>query len=360
MPTQNLISSPMENLNGIKKSNMGICWCGNSPLDPFSPAYNKCVKCGTLVLATMPDEAYLRVNDDQKDFYGRRYYETHLMDQYNYPSLKERARADLPERCLHWLCTFLKYRLPPARLLELGSAHGGLIALLRFANFEATGLELSDRVADFARQTFHVPMLLGPVEEQDIEVGSLDGIFLMDVLEHLQDPMMTMNRCFNLCKADGIFLIQTPEYPEYKTFEEMVSQNDLFLDQLKAKEHLFLFSRRSIHEFFHRLGANHVIFETAIFSHYDMFLVVSRSPISETSIEEMEKRLAVTPQGRLVQAMIDLKSHIGKLQNLLQVCEADRSARLQVIQNLEQSLSWRMTVPLRWARAKWNVIFRQE
>ena len=47
-------------------------------------------------------------------------------------------------------------------------------------------------------------MLLGPVEDQQIEPGSLDVIALMDVFEHLPDPVSTMRHCLRLLRPDGI------------------------------------------------------------------------------------------------------------------------------------------------------------
>jgi len=83
----------------------------------------------------MPDAAALRVVDDENDFYGRRYYGELLTDVYQYPSLEDRARADLLERCMFWLDALLRIKLPPARVLELGCAHGGFVAMMRWAGF---------------------------------------------------------------------------------------------------------------------------------------------------------------------------------------------------------------------------------
>jgi SAM-dependent methyltransferase len=341
-----------------KRRIKGICWCGNPHLESFSPTYSECPHCGTLVLTEMPDASGLQVNDDQKDFYGRRYYESHLQNRYHYPSLEERARADLPERCLHWLRALLKYKLSPARLLELGSAHGAFIALLRLAEFEAKGLELSPSLVEFAQKTFHVPILLGPLEEQSIERSSIDGILLMDVLEHLPDPVGTLSRCFALLKSDGIILVQTPHYIEGKCYEEMTAHGDRFLAQLKADEHLYLFSQRSIREFFRRLGAEYLIFEPAIFSYYDMFFVASQTPISKIPAGQIEDRLRASPQGRMVQAMIDLQNEGEKFKDLLQrcegqlqECEADRAARLEAIHELTRLLHEPFTLKL-WRKIR--------
>jgi hypothetical protein len=83
------------------------------------------------------------VVDDAHDFYGKNYWFTHQEGDLGLPNIITRARIDLPERCLYWLRTLLKYKLPPAKVLELGSAHGGFVALLQWAGFEAMGSEVS-------------------------------------------------------------------------------------------------------------------------------------------------------------------------------------------------------------------------
>jgi SAM-dependent methyltransferase len=331
------------------------CWCGNADLVAFSPAYLKCQICETLVLANMPDldNLHLHVIDDQHDFYGRGYYESHLTESYGYPGLAERARSDLPERCLHWLRTTLEYKLPPARVLELGSGTGGFVAMLRWAGFDATGLELSPWIVEFARKTFDVPMLLGPVEDQTIAPASLDVIALMDVLEHFPDPVGTMRHCLNLLKPDGILLIQTPSLPEGKSYEQMQAEYAPFLEQLKEKEHLYLFSPRSIREFFYRLGADHLAFEPAIFAHYDMFVVVSRVPLVVHPPADIERALSATPNSRLVLALLDLDDEKNKIKNKWDEAEADRAARLEVIQQLSKKWKAREEV-IQQLSKKWK------
>jgi 2-polyprenyl-3-methyl-5-hydroxy-6-metoxy-1,4-benzoquinol methylase len=335
------------------------CWCGNSRLTPFSSGYWQCPECKTLISRRYSKLDGPKIADDKNDFYGKDYWFSHQEKDLGYANIMVRAKLDLPERCLHWLRALLKYRLPPGEVLELGSMHGGFVALLNWAGFSATGLDLSPWVAQFARETFHAPTLLGPIEEQALEPETFDVIAMMDVLEHFPDPTRTMKHCLTLIKKNGLLVIQTPHFPEDRNYESMVAQGDRFLEHLKDNEHLFLFSQRSIREFFHRLGTDHLIFETPIFSHYDMFLIVSRSPISLASSAEMEERLSKTPQGRLVQALLNLQTQIGGLRGALQTCENDRAARLQVIRNFEQSLSWRITAPLRSVRARWVRYFRK-
>jgi 2-polyprenyl-3-methyl-5-hydroxy-6-metoxy-1,4-benzoquinol methylase len=284
-------------------------------LTDFSPDYLRCLRCETLVLASMPDPQTLSVTNDTTDFYGRGYYESHLIEDYGYPDLMARVRSDLPERALHWLQTLLKYKLPPGQALELGSAHGGFVALLQQAGFDATGLELSEWVVDFARKTFKVPMLLGPIEEQQIELGTLDVVALMDVLEHLPDPVGTMRRCLELLKPDGILVIQTPCYPLGTTYDTMLAISSPFLEQLKRNEHLYLYSQAAVRKLFGDLHAEHLVFEPAIFGHYDMFFVVSRQPLVTNSTQAIEEILSQSVSGRMIQALIDKASEVDQLRS---------------------------------------------
>jgi SAM-dependent methyltransferase len=308
------------------------CWCGNADLLAFCAGYRRCPACETLVSDDMPGPEISHVVDEERDFYGREYWFSYQEKHLGHPTILARARSDLPERCLYWLQALLKYKRPPARVLELGSGHGGFVAMLRSAGFDATGLEISPWVVEFARGTFEVPMLLGPVEDQRIEPASLDVIALMDVLEHLRDPVGTMRHCLGLLKPDGILLIQTPCYPEGSTYEEMVARSGQSLEILQPGEHLYLFSRRSLRDLFNRLGAGHIVFEPAFFAQYDMFAAVSRLPVTENPEIDAVSGLSGAPAVRMVQALLDLGGKLGDLQGRYERSEEDRARRLEVIE----------------------------
>ena len=333
------MKSPGKQPDRSRREHDPACWCGNEGLKPFSDDYRRCAQCETLVLRRPPKGDVSRVQDEEKDLYGKNYYLTRLPKEHGYPDLGARARLDLPERCIYWLRTVLKYKLPPARVLELGSAHGGFVAMLRDAGFDATGLELSPWLAKFARRTFDVPTLVGPIEDQKIRAGSLDVIAMMDVIEHLPDPLGTMRVCLKLLKPNGLLAIQTPHYLAGKTLEELTLLADRFLEQLKPDQHLYLFSQQSIREMFHRLGADFVVFEPAIFAHYDMFLITGCRPLPVFAPEEIQQALTVTPGGRVVQAFIDLDDQVRDLRTRYTESESDRAARLQVIHQQGQRLT---------------------
>lgn len=286
---------------------MADCWCGHGSFVTFGPDYMRCVVCGTLVSqkGLLPEE--LHVVDDESDYYGKKYWLTHQESDYSYPGFGSRVRADLPERNLHWLKTLLKYRLPPGRTVELGCAHGSFVGMMKQAGYAASGVEMSPWIVNYAREAFGIDVQVGPVEGLSLAPGSLDVIAMMDVMEHLPDPVSTMSHCLDLLKPEGFLLVQMPNFEEERSFEELVSTNAPFLQQLKSDEHLYLYSQRAAVDFFRRLGAEYIAFEPAVFAHYDMFFVVSRAPLQENSPEEIERALMSTPGGRFVLAMLDMK-----------------------------------------------------
>jgi 2-polyprenyl-3-methyl-5-hydroxy-6-metoxy-1,4-benzoquinol methylase len=309
-----------------------VCWCGERELRSFSPEYRLCRTCHTLVSQAGLETAETLVRDDERDFYGKTYWFEQMTAGLGQPDISRRARADLSERCMHWLRTLLRFAPPPARVLEIGCSHGGFVALLRSLGYDATGLELSPWVVEFAKATFAVPMLLGPIEAQGLPEQSFDAIVLNDVVEHLPDPTATLGYCTRLLADDGILVVQMPCYPEGTSYEELQARGDRFLEQMegKARQHLHLFSRRAARQLFDRLGFPAVEFLPALFA-YDMYLVAGRHTRAGDGLETLAATLMATPAGRVTLAWLDLLVEC-------EAREADRASRLEQIHRLHEWL----------------------
>ncbi len=323
----------MENMNcKLDRS----CWCGSQKFKPFSPNYCQCEECGTLRTCNWPEENNFSVKNDDKDFYGKQYWIDHVTSDYGLPDIFERSRTDLPERDSYWLEKILNYRLPPAKTLELGCSHGGLVYLMKQAGYDASGLELSPWICDYASRTFDIPMLCGRLEDVGVQDQSLDIVLMMDVLEHLPDPAATLRVIYEKLTPGGVLVIQTPRYEQEKTYEAMVETNDLFLKQLKSSEHLYLFTMNGITRILHDAGFTHIYTEPQLFG-YDMFLFVSKAPLNKVSADEISKQLA-NSNSRTVLALLDLYKSHEKLLSTLKEVESDRAARLDLINKLSEQL----------------------
>ena len=316
---------------GEKAASAVLCWCGSSDHEFFSEHYLRCLACGTIHLQHPLPRDIAAVGPDESGLYGEQYWFQHQSGDLELPEIDSRSRTDLPERDLYWLRTLMKYKPPGSKLLEIGCAHGGFVALARQAGYDAIGMELSPAIVEYARRTFQAPVLCGPIERLSIAPGSLDVIVAMDVLEHFPDPLAEAEKYVRLLSSDGILLIQTPcLHRTDLSYDQLIESNDRFPLLLKEKEHAFLFNKNSIQEFLRRLGFEYVRFEAQLFD-YDMFFVSSRQPFRSINREEVENSLFATVSGRTILALCDLEDRRQRENEQWQEAERDRAARLEAL-----------------------------
>ena len=244
------------------------------------------------------------VHDDASDFYGRKYWFEHQRKDLGLPDITERSVSDLPERCLYWIQSLLDFKLPPASVLEVGCGHGGTVSLMRRAGFDAIGMELSPWIVEFARQTFDIPVLQGPVENGVVDDKRFDAILMFDVLEHLPSPIDTIRRCEKLLQPDGIFVIQTPKVPPAESYNELIRQHREFASHLHP-EHLFLFTDAAVQKLVASVGFERTARLTPLFP-YDMFFVASKQNLEQNQPAAIEEKLLTTSDGRLILGLLTL------------------------------------------------------
>jgi len=309
-----------------------VCWCGGFPSQPFAPEYGRCPQCGTLVY-TGPRPAQLEeVASDEQGFYGEAYWYERQTQTHGLSDLPARAREDLRQKCPAWLRSLLNWRLPPARVLELGAAHGAFVAVMRWAGYDAAGLELSPAVTAWAREHFQVPMFLGTLDRQGLVAASYDAVCLFDVLEHVSDPLGLLRECRRVLKPGGLLLLQTPETPAGRTRAELEQADHPFLRMLIPVEHLHLFTREGLREALRRAGFAWSEPETALSPEFNMSAVASDAALVKNTAEEIRAALLATPGGRLVEALLDLESEYT-------VADRDRRDRMEIIQRADAEMA---------------------
>lgn len=349
------------------------CWCGEFNLAPFSEFYRRCSSCGTLVSVIKQDADFYKGGDTDSDLYGKEYW-TKYVKTLGFPDIYDRSREDLCERSLFWLRSILKYRLPPAKSLELGCAHGGSVYLQRLAGYDAVGAEMSPWLCDFAKSTFDVPMLCGDIEDINISPASLDIVILMDVLEHFPEPLNSLMRIVSTLTDDGILVIQTPLLKSVnKSYEQMKADGEMFLLHMKQDEHLYLFSEESIKVLLDRLGLQFVAFEPPIFA-YDMFVFASRKPFKINTDDDVLKWLTSAPSRRAVLALLDMYSMLENVQLKLSASYENANILVNSVNDLNvhqryllearaqlnemrNSLIWKLSAPLRKCSDKLRHLF---
>jgi 2-polyprenyl-3-methyl-5-hydroxy-6-metoxy-1,4-benzoquinol methylase len=95
------------------------------------------------------------------------------------------------------------------RLLEVGSNVGLFLDTARTAGWRARGIEPSRWAVSVGRERFSVELDQRTLEELDEPPASADAIVLLDVLEHVVDPLDALRRLRPLLGDDGILVLST-------------------------------------------------------------------------------------------------------------------------------------------------------
>lgn len=337
---------------------MKACWCGNTALREYSDEYLRCDVCGTLV--SRRDISY-DANDisDENDFYGEAYWSKKMLAAANKNTLSELVDFYLQERCVYWLTSLFRYRLPgQGAIAEVGCGLGQFSYLLKQCGYSQTAFEISPQICKYIQNTLNVNVICG--EFKEIESQRYDAVVAFDVLEHFTAPHHFLETVSHALNDNGILMLQTPVYDEKLTHSQMLQQKARFAEQMKDKEHVYLYSKSAVEHLLMKHGFQHIQFLDAFFGNdYDMFLVASRKPIHTYDKQTIDQQLERQSAGRLVKAQIALWNETRKqseeiaelheqwnqhleqinwLTEQLKTMSVDHENRLQLINQLSEKL----------------------
>jgi SAM-dependent methyltransferase len=106
---------------------------------------------------------------------------------------------------------FIRARRDGGRLLEVGCAYGFFLQEAK-AHFDVTGIELAADAAAHARQS-GLAVHTGVADDATLaQLGSFDVMVMLDVIEHLPDPLGMLARLGRHLAPGGIIVITTGDF----------------------------------------------------------------------------------------------------------------------------------------------------
>ncbi len=248
----------------IPREHREVCWCGGS-LEAFEwhTSYGVCAKCACYVNRRPPTREGL----DQ--LYSFDFYWHSLVRQHGQPVIEERAQNDRTDgRVDYWLGLIKSYGPSSGRVVEVGCAHGVLLAELSARGYDCVGLEPDPRTAQWTRQRTGLDVRAGFFPDESLP--TCDLFLALDVIEHSPDPLGFLRAAGNLLNRGGIAIIQTP----IDRYEFKPPFGERFADAFKEMEHLFLFTNGAMQKLGDRAGLQVKSMSERLWLHHEICVFV--------------------------------------------------------------------------------------
>jgi 2-polyprenyl-3-methyl-5-hydroxy-6-metoxy-1,4-benzoquinol methylase len=140
------------------------------------------------------------------DYFSQRqeyYFENSVVDP-----VKGREDAQISD-FKRWL-ELLESRKGKGRLLDVGCGMGIFLKMAQDRGWEAYGVDVSDDAVEIARNRLHVNAYAATLDEAHFADSFFDVVTLLDVIEHLPDPLMDLAAIRKVLKNDGVIFLNTP------------------------------------------------------------------------------------------------------------------------------------------------------
>jgi 2-polyprenyl-3-methyl-5-hydroxy-6-metoxy-1,4-benzoquinol methylase len=104
-----------------------------------------------------------------------------------------------------------RYLSPRSRVLDIGCGDGSFMCKAK-DSFACTGIEISDYLASSARRHPGIKVITGNFLNTEFKGEEYDGVTLISILEHLDDPLQAVKKCFEFLGSGGVLLMKTVNY----------------------------------------------------------------------------------------------------------------------------------------------------
>lgn len=194
-----------------------------------------CKECGNVAYKINPEE-----EDEIKQYYKK-----------NYRGKPGAGNLVTTTNKLNYIKLFLREHLKGKKDLivgDVGAATGYLVDFFKNEmKYKAYGSELTFLFRRMSEWFYGCPL-----EEELNTKHKYDLITIYHVLEHLIEPDKKLKHYVSLLKDDGHIMISTPEW--FESLEEQGGSPMISFEHLFHKDHINVFSKRSLKNLFYKCG----------------------------------------------------------------------------------------------------------
>jgi 2-polyprenyl-3-methyl-5-hydroxy-6-metoxy-1,4-benzoquinol methylase len=155
-------------------------------------------------------------------------------------------------------------------MFEVGFGRGLLLALARDNGWNVRGLDNHERTVVKAKEQYALDVWCGTLEKSSLPERSFDVLVVRQVLEHVHDLNVFMEKANHILKDDGLLFIEMPNIAglEYrvKDFLGTLHLRRPVWSSMHLPGHLYYFSPVTLSRFMDKHGFDVLTWET--FSHF--------------------------------------------------------------------------------------------
>ncbi|MEW6617667.1 MAG: class I SAM-dependent methyltransferase [Patescibacteria group bacterium] len=161
---------------------------------------------------------------------------------------QEEGRKKTFQEGLHWI----KSKTHPTRkekILDVGCAAGFFLSVAQEQGFEPYGVELNAWLAEKGRTKFNLKNIMtGTLEEARWKNDFFDYVTVWDVLEHVPNPLQTLQEINRITQKNGYIIISYPDYSSI--FAKIFGRRWWFL----LSHHIYYFTPKTMKSMLEKAG----------------------------------------------------------------------------------------------------------
>lgn len=220
--------------------------------------FYSCVKCNI-------EYASPRLKEDSllKLYEGDAWRDQAYFNNWTFENWKKSKGKDyyLVKENLKLVIRFLQ---PKSAILDVGCDIGLTVKTLEENGYYAEGVEVSEIGSKIAREKTGIKVQNTQLENYQSDI-KFDGVLLLDVLEHLNNPIQILSECAKKLKQEGFIFIHTPHHKGLGTrYKKFLHKLGLKKDykHFGFPQHLYGFDKKSLNQMLNKVGFETLHFES--------------------------------------------------------------------------------------------------